>query len=436
VVQTAWDTTQQFCGGIGRGKACYGHIQLDAQPQPHVNQFVFDSEGDIVNVAEVRTLRLSAMDQTSGRWGVALMRFQANLPQDQNATLVLFGNVELNNMATTVPQIHIASPVSSDVLLNPTLDAPVIGVMTPKIWVTANGRSLDNTWLRVHLPSGESGWITRSAMAYKGSLSHLDVVEASATDYGPMQALYLNSYENSTVCSEAPASGILIQTPEGEAEVNLLINEVNIQIGSTVYFQAIPGENLTVTVVEGMAGVSSQGVVRYVPAGTQVDVPMSADLRPSGPPSGIRPYQMSDVSALPIQLLERQITIQAPLTEEEIETIPTPPAEDAAGETGVGSNSSNGAGLTTNTPDNSGNGNTPRATSTSHSPTTLPSATLIAVPTVDYLPSPTAIVVPTDPPPPTAEEQVILCHNGNTISVGASAVQTHLDHGDTLGACP
>jgi hypothetical protein len=280
------------------------------------------------------------------------------------------------------------------------------------------------------------------AMGYKGSLSHLDVVEAGTTDYGPMQALYLNSYENSTVCSEAPASGILIQTPEGEVEVNLLINEVNIQIGSTVYFQAIPGENLTVTVVEGMAGVSSHGVVRYVPAGTQLDVPMSADLRPAGPPSSVRPYQMSDVSALPIQLLERQITIHAPLTEEEIETIPTPPAEDAAGENGMGSNSSNSAGFTTNTPDDNGNGNTPRATNTSHPPTvvgiptTLPSATLITVPTVDYLPSPTAIVVPTDPPPPTAEEQVILCHNGNTISVGASAVQAHLDHGDTLGTCP
>lgn len=33
------------------------------------------------------------------------------------------------------------------------------------------------------------------------------------------------------------------------------------------------------------------------------------------------------------------------------------------------------------------------------------------------------------------EDKVTLCHKGNTIEVAQSAVQAHLDHGDTLGAC-
>src|SRR5215208_7565330 len=34
------------------------------------------------------------------------------------------------------------------------------------------------------------------------------------------------------------------------------------------------------------------------------------------------------------------------------------------------------------------------------------------------------------------QDKVTLCHNGTeTITVDASAVQTHLDHGDTIGAC-
>lgn len=33
------------------------------------------------------------------------------------------------------------------------------------------------------------------------------------------------------------------------------------------------------------------------------------------------------------------------------------------------------------------------------------------------------------------EEKVTICHNGNTIEVAESAVQAHLDHGDTLGPC-
>jgi len=38
-------------------------------------------------------------------------------------------------------------------------------------------------------------------------------------------------------------------------------------------------------------------------------------------------------------------------------------------------------------------------------------------------------------PPPEEEEQVTLCHSGNTLTVNENAVQAHLDHGDYLGQC-
>jgi len=33
-------------------------------------------------------------------------------------------------------------------------------------------------------------------------------------------------------------------------------------------------------------------------------------------------------------------------------------------------------------------------------------------------------------------EKLTICHKGKTIEVAQAAVQAHLDHGDTLGACP
>lgn len=62
-------------------------------------------------------------------------------------------------------------------------------------------------------------------------------------------------------------------------------------------------------------------------------------------------------------------------------------------------------------------------------------------PTPEPTPEPTAPA----PAPPEEEEQpaekVTLCHkagskNAKTIEVGADAVEEHLAHGDTLGACP
>ena len=34
-----------------------------------------------------------------------------------------------------------------------------------------------------------------------------------------------------------------------------------------------------------------------------------------------------------------------------------------------------------------------------------------------------------------SDAKVTICHNGNTLSVSNDTVQTHVDHGDTIGAC-
>src|SRR5512147_3233790 len=66
IVQTALDLTEQRCGATGRNEACYGNALLQAQPQPGSNNFTFEKSGDIVSVAELQSLRMSAMDITNG----------------------------------------------------------------------------------------------------------------------------------------------------------------------------------------------------------------------------------------------------------------------------------------------------------------------------------------------------------------------------------
>ncbi len=122
--------------------------------------------------------------------------------------------------------------------------------------------------------------------------------------------------------------------------------------------------------------------------------------------------------------------------------------------------------LPTNAPTTPAN-SSPVATS-ANTPVTIPSPTTVIIPTNTSLPTPTntALSAPTDtpipaptntpvppptntlapptntpaPPPPTntptTEDRVVICHNGNTIEVDASAVAGHLAHGDTLGPCP
>ncbi len=339
VVTDAYQVTEQLCQKTGRNEACYGHISLNATPQPQVDNFTFAAEGDIVNVADVQTLRLSAMDPVTNTWGVALLRFQANIANDQpnkNATLLLFGNVELESQfkaPTSAMDVTVTSNGNVNIRQEPSTSATIIGSIKAGETATVTGRLEDSSWLRVQLPNSQVfGWISRSlvANADDSDLAGLDVV-ASAPQYGPMQAFYFSSNNDGEVCPEMPESGFVIQTPEGIAEITLLINEVDIQIGSTVYFRAEPGGVMTISVVEGMVHVKTFDQMVRVPAGTEVTIPLDENMKPAGPPSQPYPYDPAEMNLLPIGLLERQITIHKPLTEDEITTILSSPDGEESG---------------------------------------------------------------------------------------------------------
>jgi hypothetical protein len=147
----------------------------------------------------------------------------------------------------------------------------------------------------------------------------LDAAESAPENFGPMQAFYFQSGLDDAPCAEAPDSGILIQTPEGVAEVNLLVNEVDIRLGSTAYLQAQPNREMTISVVEGQATVTAQGTSVLVPAGTRARVPMDANALASGVPVGPEPYTDGDLAALPLGNLAQEIVVQPALTEDEIQ---------------------------------------------------------------------------------------------------------------------
>jgi uncharacterized membrane protein YgcG len=425
IVRTAVDTTQLRCDALGRNQVCYGHVQLDAQPYPNVARFSFSQEGDHAKLTDLRYLRGSPMNLSDGTWGVALMRLQGRLAQaapEQNVTLVVFGDVDVQNRVTMAT--HVDLVVSATAMLNirqqPSVAAEVVARLTPGQTLTANGRLADNSWLRVELPDGSGyGWVYARWVQANGDLDTLEAVDPEVAGYGPMQAFTLRSTAHDAACAEAPDSGILIQTPEGMARVTLLINEVDVQVGSTVYFQAEPGAEMTVAVVEGSARVEALGQAQKAFAGSQISVPVDENLMPSAPPNPPQPYDLARMQVLPVSLLERAITVHAPLTPDEIaanarafvreeraqyqqqqqqsqgETIGAGGEGASVGEGGGSAGSGEGSGGS-----ESGAGQPPTET--------------------------------TD-----TSEKVVICHKGKeTITISVNALPAHLAHGDTVGACP
>ena len=100
IVSKALSAADTACKKTGRNQACYGNFNLQATGQAGTSDFSFNKVGDIVNIADVQTLKLSPMSVDKAQWGVALMKLQANIPDTlpgQNVTFLLFGDVEITN---------------------------------------------------------------------------------------------------------------------------------------------------------------------------------------------------------------------------------------------------------------------------------------------------------------------------------------------------
>ncbi|MEO1443882.1 MAG: SH3 domain-containing protein, partial [Chloroflexota bacterium] len=305
------------CEDLASGTLCYGNSDLDAEPQPTTPLLQLNVPGDRENLTAIRSLRLSVMDEINETWGVALMEVRAigeavDTPQD--VTIVLFGDVELDNAVSTQ---SITASSGVNIRAEPSQGAAILETTASSQALIADGRTGAGDWLRVRLPDNPArqAWISTGLITSDTDVALLPVIEPDASSdaaYNEMQAFYFSSGADDALCDEAPDSGLLLQTPEGTAEFTMLLNEVNIQLESTAYVQASPGGDMIVFAVSGDVVVESDGVSRVAVPGTQISVPLDANGAANGEPGAAQPYDSSDVAALPTGLLADQIAIAPP----------------------------------------------------------------------------------------------------------------------------
>ncbi|MEO8391733.1 MAG: hypothetical protein ABI700_01955 [Chloroflexota bacterium] len=408
IVDSALKVTAQLCNATSVDQACYGHVHLDAQSQPGFGPFQFSQAGDKIDVTGLRSLRVSPMSPTTGDWGVALLHVQANLPNanpGQNVTLLILGDVQIENKVQG--QIPVSVTVSARVNVNirqlPSLTSYVMGTLHSGQFITARGRLEDSSWLYVDLPdTADVGWVYAPSVSSTTGVQTLAVVEPDRAYFAPMQAFYIQTGDNSNPnCAEAPENGLVIQTSEGAAQVNLWINEVRIRLGSTAFIQAERNKQMTITMLEGESHVQALGVEYSAPAGTQLTIPMNQNLGPSAPPNAPVPITNANIANLPVQNLDRQITIPTllPSATATITDTLTPSSTNTDVLTPTFAPTDTSTSIPTDVPTD-----TPFPTSTN---TDLPTNTLTDVQTEQAEPTQTDTATPVDTPIPSDTPPVI-----------------------------
>jgi uncharacterized protein YraI len=310
------------CEGTERNQACYGNMQLLAEPRENADPFVFASPGDLIGVETIGRLEVSSMDVETSVWGVALLKLQANLPDTlpgQNVTVLVLGDVKMENAGgeSAAQIVPIVALSNVNIRSGPGTSFSRVGALQSGQSIQADGQLIDGSWVRVQLEDGNKGWIYATyVVAEIGfALDGLNFVseQGGSDQYAPMQAFYFSAGIGQPQCSEAPENGIMIQTPSGVGQVSLRVNDVNISLGSTAFLRAQPGGMLTVSMLEGTGEVEAHGTTRVAVEGTQVSVPLSDDLSPTGPPGFPEPVDVGVLRPLPVHLLPEFVVIPEPV---------------------------------------------------------------------------------------------------------------------------
>lgn len=305
------------CALIDDNQVCYGNFEVNAIAQENSPVQQFTEQGDLADVAYIRSLYLSGMNPETDTWGIAQMRLVTpTATGKQDINLLLFGDINVENAAENTLTFDVTVGRASANVRNTPRTGAVLASIPSGESIEAVGRLEDNSWLRVDLGDGSIGWVSTSLVSPssdENSIEDLEVQDSATPYFGPMQAFYFTD-GGSSQCGNFMTDGLLIQTPEGSARVTLLINEVSIELipganGSTALVTGNTVDGMTVSVIDGEAQVSSNGSSFFVDASEATTVQLDNDLSAIGTPTVPTSYDVQAMSGLPILPILRDGTL-------------------------------------------------------------------------------------------------------------------------------
>ena len=302
------EQVNETCSGVGANEACYGNREINIATHENVTDVPFDEPGALININSIRSIFLSEVNEREDTWGVAQLRLVVNQGNGvQDVSMLLFGDVTVENQVEDIRGTP--TTVRSEAQIFPI--APAQGfeatfTLEEGQTVEAIGRLQTMVWVQIIVPeTGENGWVFKSSLDIDDdTFASLPIKDGSAPLFGSMQALTFAS--GTSPCENTVADGLIIQTPDGRARVNFLINEVTIELtgageGATVFLQANPDSGeMDVNVLDGTTYVSAGPNTQQVDAGNQTSIPMSVDLRPLDAPSQPRSFDAQMINTIPV----------------------------------------------------------------------------------------------------------------------------------------
>jgi hypothetical protein len=313
IVQAAVASTLLECEDVAAGQVCYGNAFVSIESDHPIR---FERRGDRALVSGLVSLQSNPMSLDRGEWGMALMQVVANRP-NEIMTYVVIGDVLLENTSDTrepvlLVDVRVRHPTGANVRQRPAEDAPLVRALRSGDFLPATGILADESWLRLALPDGETGWVRRDLVTVLGDRDTLEVVTPRSAPpqvfYSPMQAFDFQSGVYAAFCAAAPDSGILVQSANRSGVIPLLVNGVDLRFEGTLFLQTDEANAFVINVLEGAVTLRLDESAASAEAGQRLRLPWDAANTAYAAPAPPEDYRYLRIRTLPLELLPRPVT--------------------------------------------------------------------------------------------------------------------------------
>ena len=295
--RAAFAEAQVFCNGIADSELCYGNPSVSIITQEETDSFA--SSGDKIALTEAETITTARGENLYGVALISTHSYPIDSWQQYPVSLAIIGDAQLtdNSNETTIGAYTavIGSPQGANVRSGTSTDYRIIQPLFQGDAVKIIGITPDSAWLRVQMPDGENGWITRNAIAE--TLPELPPADLNTPDvdllFAEMTDISIITNTADARCADAPESGILLQTPNDEP-LRFRINNSDVLVQGSVFLQATE-ETLTLFVLSGTAQAGEREAIEGYKLIFGADGAM--------PPPEV--YDFARLAPLPTELLPR-----------------------------------------------------------------------------------------------------------------------------------
>jgi hypothetical protein len=334
LVQESFTATEFLCESVPDGQVCLGNGVVTTTPLEGASVQLADP-GDLATLADINRLAAQTINTESQAFTSITAKLDASSPNGdpQIVDMLIFGDTVISNAL----EQSAASP--SGGIFAGTVEAAggVIvrqdaTINSNNIWqllngesIQAIGRSSDNQWVRILIPSpnGGAGWVFgqfvsieggRELLPYQTNASPVPEASAAQTQVSlkSMQAFRMESLLTDPGCTDTPDSGIMLQSPTLDTRAVVEVNGVELRIRGSVYITAQVADKMTIYNLEGETAVIVDDNRVDMTQATMTEVPLDASLAPTGAPSDATPYSQDVANLLvflPIRLLSRNFEI-------------------------------------------------------------------------------------------------------------------------------